>query len=120
MEKEIVELEEAVRAAQLAQDYGFLERVLADDFRFFTPQGRAITKREDIDQYKFGYLKMKTVEISDRTINIYGTAAVVRFNVKFEGQAGTYPFSSNFAFTRVYTQNTGSWKMVAGHSSDIK
>lgn len=120
MEKEILELEEALRTAQLAGDTALFERVLSDDFQFITPQGKIISKREDIDQYKSGTLKLSRVDVEDRTIRVYGTAAVVRFKVRFDGQSGKYVFSSNFIFTRIYSKICGAWKMVGGHSSELK
>jgi hypothetical protein len=118
MEKEIVEIENAVIRAQLADDVAYFERMLSDDFRFVTPHGKIVTKREDIDQYKTGYLRLLEVDVDDRTIDIYGDAAVVRFRVKFKDQAGKYPFCSAMRMTRIYSKHSGKWKMVAGHSSE--
>jgi hypothetical protein len=120
MEKEIIEIEEAVRLAQLASDAIFFEKVLSDDFKFITPQGKIITKREDIDQYKSGQLKMTKVDVSERQIDVFLGTAISRFKVKFEGKAGNYEFSSTFLFTRVYSKIENSWKMVAGHSTEIR
>lgn len=119
MKDEIVEIEEAVRKAQLAHDTEYFEEILADDFQFVTPQGEIVTKSEDIAQYKSGHLKMEKVEVRDRVINLYGTTAVVRFQVRFVGQAGKYSFSTHMRFTRVYSKISNNWKMVAGHSSEL-
>ncbi len=120
IEDEIIKIEEAVRAAQLSHDADFIESILADGFKFVTPQGQIISKEQDVEQYRSGYLKLKTVEINDRTITTQETTAIVRFKVKFEGQAGQYTFLSNMLFTRVYSKGTGGWKMIAGHGSDLK
>jgi hypothetical protein len=120
MDSEIVAIEDAVRRAQLASDTEFLESILDEDFKFITPQGRLVTKREDIDQYKSGYLKLSVVEISDQNITMFDHIAISRFKAKFEGQAGKYDFSATFLFTRVYAKVRESWKMVAGHSTEIK
>ena len=119
MEHEILKLEEAVRTAQLNHDDDFFENLLADDFEFITPQGKIVTKREDIEQYRSGTLRMKQVEIEDRSINIYGTTAVVRFVAKFDGKSGDYSFSTKLRFTRVYSKVSDKWTMVAGHSSTL-
>jgi hypothetical protein len=71
MKNEILKIEEDVRIAQLAQNTDFFENILADDFKFITPQGKIVTKREDIDQYKSGYLRLKNADIEDRTIDIH-------------------------------------------------
>lgn len=120
MEKEIIEIEEAVRLAQLESDTGVFERVLSDDFKFVTPQGKIISKQEDLDQYKSEQLKLTTVDISNRQINLFGGTAISRFKVKFEGQAGKYVFSNTLLFTRVYSKIENSWKMVAGHATEIR
>jgi hypothetical protein len=120
MKQEIIELEEEIRLAQLSQNVEFFEEILSDDFQFVTPQGKIVTKHEDIAQYKSGHLKMTAVEVSEQSVNVYGSSAVVRFKVKFEGQAGEYSFSTSMYITRFYSKHTGTWKMVAGHSSEIK
>ncbi len=71
MENEIIALEEELITAQLAGDTDLFEKILSDDF---TPQGKIVTKREDIDQYKSGMLKLTKVDVSERTISIYGMA----------------------------------------------
>lgn len=63
---------------------------------------------------------MSKVEVSERRISLYGNSAVVRLQVLFEGQAGEWPFSSMMRITRVYAKLNGTWKMVAGHSSEVK
>jgi hypothetical protein len=104
---------------QLDHNVNFLDQILADDFQFITPQGLAISKQEDLEQYKSRQLKMTKVDIADQVISIYGHTAVVRFKVRFEGQSGKYSFSTYMYFTRVYSKHSGAWKMVAGHSSEI-
>ena len=118
-ESEILEIEAATRYAQLTGDTDFFERLLADDFQFITPQGKVVGKREDVDQYKSGQVKLNVVEVTERTVHCYGATAIVRFKVKFEGRAGKYDFSARYFFTRVYVKDAGRWQMVAGHSTDL-
>lgn len=119
MEREIIEIEDAVKEAQLNGDIDFFENLLADGFKFISPQGKIISKREDIDQYKSGQLKISKIDISNRQIDMFGSTAISRFKVQFEGTSGKYQFSTKFIFTRVYSKVGNAWKMVAGHSTEV-
>lgn len=119
MEDEIIAIESAIRNAQLTNDTDYFERILADNFQFITPQGKLITKQQDIAPYLSGDLKITRAEISEQSIQLFGTTAIVRFIAEFGGQAGKYSFATKARLTRVYSKHTGSWQMIAGHSTEM-
>jgi hypothetical protein len=86
---------------------------------FTTPQGKLVSKIEDINQYKLGKLTVERFDVEDRTVSIFGEAAIVRFKVNIEGKYEQWAFSTPFQFTRVYARENSKWKMVAGHSSEF-
>jgi hypothetical protein len=73
---EVLAAQNRFDAAELHDDRGALDELIAEDFRSIGPKGFVLDKRQWIDRHdNFRYHELKTSEIEVRR---YGDAAIVR------------------------------------------
>jgi len=118
---EIVALEAALRAAQLAADVPALARLISDDLLFTGPDGQLGTKAQDLEAHGSGavrFLSHVPEELRMRRVgaDVVVTALRARLEVAVAGNLarGTY------RYTRVWArERDGQWRVVGGHVSAV-
>jgi len=118
---EIVGLEAALRAAQLAADVPALARLVSDDLLFTGPDGQLGTKAQDLEAHRSGVVRFRShvpEELRMRRVgpDVVVTALRARLEVEVAGDLvrGTY------RYTRVWTrEGDGQWRVVGGHVSAV-
>jgi len=121
--KEIEALEMQWRQAQLSNDVGTMDRLLADDYIGISASGTIETKAEALALRRAGTLHITTLDLNDLKVRIYGDTAVVTSRADLEGTNGTSTISGRYRYTRVYNRRLGQWKIVsfeASHMNDDK
>ncbi len=108
--KEIKQLEERLRAAELGPDPGFFEEFLADDAIIDGQRAKRkiVAAHQPAEQPKFTRVEMSDLEILD-----YGNAAVVTCIGTYEGPQ----WSGTLKFMRVWFKREGRWQIIAGSIS---
>jgi ketosteroid isomerase-like protein len=118
---EIVALEAALRAAQLAADVPALARLISDDLLFTGPDGQLGTKTQDLEAHGSGMVRFRShapEELRMRRVgaDVVVTALRTRLEVEVAGNLarGTY------RYTRVWArEGDGQWRVVGGHVSEV-
>ena len=118
---EIVALEAALRAAQLAADVPALARLVSDDLLFTGPDGQLGTKAQDLEAHGSGVVRFRSHVPEELRIRRVGADVVVtalraRLDVEVAGTLvrGTY------RYTRVWArEGDGQWRVVGGHVSEV-
>ena len=118
---EIVALEAALRAAQLAADVPALARLISDDLLFTGPDGQLGTKAQDLEAHESGVVRFRSHVPEELRIRRVGADVVVtalraRLDVEVAGTVvrGTY------RYTRVWArEGDGQWRVVGGHVSEV-
>jgi ketosteroid isomerase-like protein len=118
---EIVALEAALRAAQLAADVPALARLISDDLLFTGPDGQLGTKAQDLEAHGSGVVRFRSHVPEELRIRRVGADVVVtalraRLDVEVAGTLvrGTY------RYTRVWArEGDGQWRVVGGHVSEV-
>jgi len=118
---EIVALEAALRAAQLAADVPALARLISDDLLFTGPDGQLGTKAQDLEAHGSGAVRFRShvpEELRMRRVgaDVVVTALRARLEVEVAGNLarGTY------RYTRVWArEGDGQWRVVGGHVSAV-
>ena len=110
--KEITQLEERLRQAELGPDAAVFEELLDDQVVLTGEDGRPFfAKQKVVEAHREGSgPKFTRVELSDVQVVDHGTAAVVTCTGTFEGPQGTFTLH----FLRVWLQKDGKWRIVAG------
>ncbi|HSY72032.1 MAG TPA: nuclear transport factor 2 family protein [Alloacidobacterium sp.] len=117
--KEIEALEMQWRQAQLSNDVGLMDRLLADDYISISATGTIETKTEALALRRAGTLHITSLELNDLKVRIYGDTAVVTSRADLEGTNGSTNISGKYRYTRVYNRRFGQWKIVSFEASHI-
>ena len=105
--------------ALLKKDAAALERIWADDLSFVNPRGQLLTKKERVENIKTGATALKSADVSEKQVRIYGNTAVATLIVKINGQYSGEEGSGEFRITTVWGKPNGSWQMVAVQMTPI-
>lgn len=110
VEREILDLEERLKQADIVSDPEFLDEVLIDGF-YFTGPGGAIYTKEQILQahHPAGAQKFSRFETSDIRVREFGDTVIVTLRLDMTVQDHDYAFR----YTRVWLKRDGRWKIVA-------
>ena len=112
-EQELTQLTDQYVAALKGKDAAALERLWADDLTFITAGGAVQTKAQRLADIKSGATRFDTLEPSDRTIRVYGDAAVMTSLSTIKGQYAGQEASGKFRVTQVWARRGGAWQLVA-------
>lgn len=81
-----------------------------------TQNGRLRTREagsEIVQGFKSGSFHYDSREISELTVRVYGSTAVVTGRSNQKGQENGKDYSGDYRFTRVYSKQGGRWQTVA-------
>ncbi len=113
---EIVALEAALRAAQLAADVQALDRLIADDLLFTGPDGQLATKAQDLAAHRSGALRIREhipTELRIRRLGADAAIVALRTRLTVEVQGSTV--TGTYRYTRIWAREQGEWRVAGGH-----
>jgi len=117
--KEIEALEQQWREAIISHNVGEMDHLLADDYIGISANGTVETKAQALAQSKAGTVQIKSLDLNDLKVRVYGDTAVVTSRAALEGTNGQSDISGNYRYTRVYNKRLGQWKIVSFEASRI-
>jgi len=117
--KQIEALEEQWRQAIISNNVTEMDHLLADDYIGISANGTVETKAQALAQRKAGTVLIKTLDLNDLKVRVYGDTAVVTSKAELEGTNGQSDISGNYRYTRVYNRRLGQWKIVSFEASRI-
>lgn len=110
-EREILDLEERLKQADIVSDPEFLDDVLIDGFYFTGPGGVIYTKEQILQTHRpAGVQKFSRFETSDIRIQDFGDTVIVTLRLDMTVQDHAHAFR----YTRVWLKRDGRWRIVAG------
>ena len=120
VEIQIIECEEQLKEAMLHSDISVLDNLLANDLIFINHLGHIMTKQDDLEAHKSKIIKISEISLSDQNIKIERDIAIVTVKAHIAGCFNNEKSENDFRFTRVWRKTpSGTWKIVAGHSSIV-
>lgn len=121
IEKQVKEREERLRNAMMGSDIEALDELLSDDLIFTNHQGGVMTKADDLEAHRSGFVKIDNIELSDQRIKVIGdSVAVVTVQAAITGIFGGQKADSVLRFTRVWQKvSQDTWRIITGHSSIV-
>ena len=105
--------------AMVKADLIALANTYADDYVFTDPTGRVSHKAQLLDSFKRGVIKIRSQEISDVQVNVYGEVAVEIGKLVSQATRDGNDSSGTFRFTRVWVKRNGRWQTVAFQETRI-
>lgn len=99
--------------------YDSLEAVLDERLMFVHSNGWSETKQEFIQDIKNGKLRYTNIQISESSVRVYPSTAIVtgkgKFNVILDGN----PLELNLFYTEVYILKKDQWLLASRHSNRL-
>ncbi len=116
MSKKIVELEERLRVAMLNSDVPELDRLISPALLFTNHLGHIISKDEDLEAHRNKIFEFESLVLSEFEILNLESTAVVSVKAEVKGFYNGQQANGDFRFTRVWSNKSGDWRVMAGHS----
>lgn len=119
-EQRLTQIERDWAQAMVKGDVGFMERTAHPDYTFVSPDGRLVTRSEDLADLKSGAFKAESASVHDVKVRIYGgdTAVVTGRNV-LKGTYKGQDISGEYRFTDTFLKDQGEWRCVATQSTRV-
>lgn len=105
--------------AMVKADLVALADTYADDYVFTDPTGRISHKAELLDSFKRGVIKIRSQEICDVHVNVYGEVAVEIGKLVSLPTRDGKDSSGVFRFTRVWVKRNNRWQTTAFQETRI-
>lgn len=118
---EIVALEAALRAAQLAADVPALAQLISDDLLFTGPDGQLGTKAQDLEAHGSGVVRFRSHVAEELRMRRVGADVVVTaLRARLEVEVAGTLARGTYRYTRVWArEGDGRWRVVGGHVSEV-
>ena len=118
-EQELASVERAWGEALILRDTAALEKLYASEYLFTDPFGAVVTRDQDIANVKSGDFVLKSFEISDVKVRVYGDVGVMtglnRSQASFKGADA----SGDYRFTDVFVKRDGRWQVITSHLTRV-
>lgn len=115
-QEQVIFLESRLRDAMCASDADTLEALLSDDLLFTNHMGHLMSKAEDLEAHRSGFVRIDRLDILESTHVFAGAAAIVSAHVRLQGTFGGESSDAELRFTRVWVKHGESARVVAGHA----
>lgn len=115
----VEELETAWSQAETRADTGTLEAISTSDFQLVGPLGFVLDKPQWLDRYRSGDLVTHSLSLEDRTIRVYGEAAVTTARYTQRASYKGQPADGQFRLTHVAVRIDRDWLLAGIHLSPI-
>jgi ketosteroid isomerase-like protein len=117
--REVEQLERDLVAAIGRGDLATYDRIVADDYVAFLPDGGENSKAEILASYRSGGRAYTGLEIFDVKARIFGDTAVVGAKTKGSRREGGRDVPNRVRYIRVFAKREGRWRAVAQMSAPL-
>jgi hypothetical protein len=111
--------EDRLAAAMLEGNVAELERLIDDDLIFTGPDGKVMTKADDLAAHRDKVLQLDRLERFDGASRAIDGHIIVATKARLSGTFAGNAFAGIFAYTRVWRPSGLGWRVVAGHAAQI-
>jgi ketosteroid isomerase-like protein len=116
----ILRQEQNLIKAYKSNDMKTVASLYDDHLIFNTPDGRAITKTNDIGSLQSGTLKIDEYSPSNYLIDVIDDVATVSVSIHIKGKAANNIFEGDFKFLRIWKRVGTDWKLIAISGTQVK
>jgi len=118
-ERKIAEAVESLKNAMINADKNALENLVADKLSYGHSGGAIDDKKTFVEKLVSGQSDFVTIDLSEQTISISGSAAIVRHILKAKTNDGGKPGEVNLRILLVWQKQNGGWKLLARQAVKI-
>lgn len=117
---EVVALEAALRAAQLAADVTKLDELIAEELLFTGPGGKLGTKEQDLAAHRDKLVRFREhVPLELRVRRVGADVAIAALLARLLVEVGGHVVSGDYRYTRIWAREGGAWRVVGGHVAAV-
>jgi len=118
-EEAVAAAEARLLAAQFASDVDALDALLADELVFVAPDGRFMTKADDLEAHRSGALRFERFDLIERRLQPAGDCVVAMVQARIGGRWNGEPFGGRGVWTRVWRPDGDGWVVAAAHCANL-
>jgi ketosteroid isomerase-like protein len=111
------EAEQELQAAIRAGDIQTLDLLLDDRVVYTGPDGRSVTKEQDLEAHRSGTLAVDVFDQQDLQVTVVGSTGITHVLAVLQGTAGAQPFAARLRYTRTWVHADGTWRVLTAHAS---
>jgi ketosteroid isomerase-like protein len=109
--------ERALQAAMLAGDVEKLDRLLHPALLAVGPDGQMVDKAADLAAHRSGIFEIAELSEEEVRVTLLGDLAVTFVVLQIRGTIEDADVSGRLRYTRTWTRDGGSWRVIAAHIS---
>jgi hypothetical protein len=118
-ENAVADIEKQRFVALVNKDFGYLDKVLAEDLIYCHSNGLIDNKTSFIQSIKDGRLAYQEMNVEELKVRIYGKTAVITGTCGAKILSNGQQINTRFRFTDVYVKSKAGWQMVSWQSLRI-
>jgi hypothetical protein len=108
--------EDRLQRATLDGDVTTLDLLLDDHVIYTGPDGRQVSRQQDLDAYASGAVEITAYHEEHRSVRVLGRTGLTWVLAEVRGRAGDQRFGARLRYTRTWAYADG-WRVVAAHAS---
>ncbi len=119
LRQQVIDAEERLRQAMLANDVAALDDLIAPNLLFTGHIGQLATKEDDLAAHRARLLRLERAELIERHIQLHANLAVVSSLMHLVGTFAGEPIDQYMRYTRVWAISPdGKLQITAGHMGE--
>src|SRR5205814_4446650 len=118
-ESQIRKIEQDWVNAIMKRDSAYITKLETDDFTMTGPDGKLLSKEEDLKNVTSPQIVFDDLKIDDLKIRIYGDTAVASGLGTLKGHDHDNDISGPYSWTDVFIKRGGEWKAIAAHVTTV-
>jgi ketosteroid isomerase-like protein len=115
-EADVAQMDIEYQAAVEKNDAVTMDRILADGFVLVVGSGKVYTKADLLEEARSGRIVYERQDAAERTVRLWGGAAIVTALLSAKGTEGEVPFAYRVWFSDTYIRTPAGWRYVHGQS----
>lgn len=109
--------ERRLQAAMRAGDVDELDRLLHPELLAVGPDGRLVDKSVDLEAHRTGVFKIFELVEEELVARVTGEVGVTFVVLRLRGAIADSEVSGRMRYTRTWTRDGGTWRVIAAHIS---
>lgn len=120
LEDQIKKHEQNWAQATVKEGAAAVDQYEADDIITTDPSGRVTDKAQDKVDLSSGDFKIRSEELSDLKVHIYGNTAVAAGTNTLKGTYKGQDISGSYRFTDTWVKRNGKWQAIASQYTKVQ
>ncbi len=118
-QQELMRIESTLPEAMMRGDRAMIERITADDFLGFEPNGQEIRKADLLARMNAPDYVLESLRHEDIRVRVFGDCAVATALTVVKGRYKGQETGGRFRYLRVWVRRDARWQAVAAQSATL-